>query len=437
MIYTPAFSFASSPLSFYFIRSFTHLFVLFCLIAHQFLFHDFVDPYLSISLYFVCFLILFIDSLCLFFYKEDQKNVLLYLFVDAFFLSALVVIMGFPGLFFVFVLIFAQTFSLFICGKIFPSFMFLLYLSILFPMAFLWEGTFSFEDRLSLMVLIQMILFFIFCFGWLFTLFLKFFEDRKIKMPDTSLNDVMSLKPSAHIGLSLDLSRKLKPVLSSLIKYFPENTKDKGKKYSVSPSFFSPKKGRNQLEQLRNFILDFIEYAEPETESLLEDTIDLKELLKKSLKKLESHFQRPENLVQKVELPMEFKVKGSAVHLEKCFEHILINSFEALKNQDQPEIHIRGYLGKSWVELEFSDNGQGIESEDMNKLFDPLFSKRFGLRGLGLPYVQKIIKAHKAELHIESSQKGTKVLIKFPLIYDFYKDPLKKLFLKKNRTKVA
>ena len=437
MVYSPAFSFANSPLSFYFIRSFTHLFVLFCLIAHQLLFHNFVDPYLSVSLYSVCFLVLFIDSLGLFFYREEQQNISLYLFLDALFLSALVVVMGLPWLFFVFVLIFAQTFSLFICGKILPSFMFLLYLSVLFPMAFLWEGNFSFEDRLSLAVLIQMTLFSIFCFGWLFTLFLKLFEDRK-KKQDAGLNDVMSLKPSAHIGLSLDLSRKLKPVLNSLIKYFPENTKNKDQKYSVSPSFFSPKKGRDQLRQMRQFILDFIEYAEPETESLLEDIIDLKELVRKSLKKLETHFHRPENLIQKVDLPMELKAKGSAVHLEKCFEHILVNSFEALRNQNQPEIHIRGFLGKSWVELEFSDNGQGIESEDMNKLFNPLFSKRFGFRGgLGLPYVQKIVKAHKAELHIKSSQKGTKILIKFPLVYDFYKDPLKNLFLKKNRTKVA
>ena len=74
--------------------------------------------------------------------------------------------------------------------------------------------------------------------------------------------------------------------------------------------------------------------------------------------------------------------------------------------------------------------GHGIKSDDMKKLFDPLFSQRFGLRGLGLPYVQKIVQAHKAYLDIQSSQEGTKILIQFPLSYDFY-DGFKRLKQKK------
>ena len=186
---------------------------------------------------------------------------------------------------------------------------------------------------------------------------------------------------------------------------------------------------------MRDFILGFIEYAEPEIEFTLKDNIDLKELLTKLLQKLKTHSQRPGNLIQKTEWPPELKIKGSVPHLEKCFEQILINSFEALKNQNKPEIKIQGSFEKPWVVLEFLDNGHGIEPEDIKKLFDPFFSKRFGLRGLGLPYVQKIVKAHKAIMDVKSSQKGTKILIKFPLIYDFYDNPLKSS--KQNRKKVA
>ena len=97
-----------------------------------------------------------------------------------------------------------------------------------------------------------------------------------------------------------------------------------------------------------------------------------------------------------------------------------MNSFEALKNKKDPKIKIQGRLAKEQVFLEFSDNGHGIKTEDMKKIFDPLFSQRFGLRGLGLSYVQKILQAHKAVLKVDSSEEGTTISIAFPLSYNFY-----------------
>jgi len=424
MFYFPSFSFVDNFLSCYFIRSFVHFFVFFSLAVHQYLFQSFIDPHLSVSVYSLCFFILFIDSLCLFFYPESEKNLLFYLlFADALFLSALVAVMGFPGLFFIFLLIFVQSFSLLLFEKIFQTIVFLFYLSVLLPLAFLWKENFSFEYRLFLFVLIHGGLLSIFCFGWPFCFFLNSFRDKETKMADSSADDFTNTRFLTHVSLSLDLARKLKPVLNSLIKYFPENAINKtGQAHSVLPSFFSPEKGKQQLSQVRNFILDFIEYAEPETESLLKNVVDLNQLLKHLLKKLETHFQRPENLIQKTKWPAEFKVRGSEVHLEKCFEHILINSFEALKNQEKPKIHIQGYFEKNWLVLSFLDNGHGIEPEDVKRLFDPFFSKRFGLRGLGLPYVQKIVTAHKGILNIKSSKKGTTVFIRFPLI-SLYDEP--------------
>ena len=436
MVYSSVFPFMNTTLSFYFVRSFVHFFVLLSLLVHQFLFQVFIDPHLSVLVYSLCSLAFFTDSLCLFFYKENQERAwsnLLLLFADALFLSALVAVIGTLGLFFVFVLIFIQIFPLFLFGKLFLSLVFLLFLSALLPIAFLWEGKPSFEIRLSLVVFVNMTLFFIFGFSWLFSLIFKFFEDRKIPTIGTSLG----LKPPMYIDMSLNFARKLKPVLNSLVKYFPEDKTNQETNQSVPASLFSQEKGRHHLEQMRKFILDFIEYADPETELTFKDTIDLKEFLTKLLKTLEIHFQKPQNVIQKIEVPSGLKIKGSAPHLKKCFEQILLNSFEALKNQDQPEVKIQGYFEKPWIILKFLDNGHGIEPEDIKKLFDPLFSRRFGLRGLGLPYVQKILKAHKAVLDIASSKKGTKIIIKFPLIYNFYDGSLIKKASKQGREKVA
>ena len=426
-------------LPFYFVRSFVHLLVLVSLLIHQFLFQAFIDADLSIQVYSLCSFVLFIDALCLFFYREHQKPwPFILFFIDALFLSGLLAIMGPSSLFFILLLVFIQCFPFFLFGKIFQPLVFLFYLSILFPVALLWQEKISFDDRLSLTVFINVVLFFMFFSAWFFKSIFQLFEARRNLITGAYSEDFSDLKPSNEIGMSLDLTRKLKPILNSLIKYFPESQTDTDKeiKHSVLPSFFSPQKGKHQLEQMRKFVLGFIEYAEPEIDSLTESVIDLKELLIQLLKKLEKHSQRPEHLIQKLDFQKEFKIKGSAVHLSKCFEHILVNSFEALKNQEKPEINVQGYFEKMFLVLEFSDNGHGIESEDIKKLFNPLFSKRFGLRGLGLAYVQKIIKAHKASLDIVSSNKGTKVVIKFPINFGFYDSRKFKLF-KRSDKKIA
>lgn len=429
MIHSSGFSFKSNSLFFHCVRSSVHFFVLLGLLVHQFLFPSFSDPQLYIGVYSLCFFILAIDSVFLFFYHKKQKYLpMLLLFADALFLSALILVMGPLGLLIIFILAFVQFFTLSLWDDIFYPSLFLIYLSFLLPIALLIEGKFSFEDRIYLTALIHCVLLFVFFCGWLLHSFFEVFKNKETSQKSLFLDDWMNTQTSHP--LALDLARKLKPVLNSLIKYFPEN---KDGREITSSHFVSIQKGRAQMEQLRNFIFDFIEYAEPELESLLENTVDIKKLLKETLKKLETHSQRPEKLHQTLQLPEKFEIQGSSAHLEKCFRHILINSFEALKNQNEPKIHIQGYLEKSWAVLSFLDNGHGIEEGDRKKLFNPLFSKRFGLRGLGLSYVKKIVKAHRADLSIESSDQGTEVIIRFPLIYNssFFR------FFKTSRTKAA
>ncbi len=410
-----------SYLSFYLARAFTHLLILFSLIAHQLLSYPFVDPLLSVGVYSLCGLILFFDGLFLFFYKEEQQKdlLLLLLLAEAIFLSALMAVLGFVGLFFILPLVFIQSLPLFLSGKTFSAISFLLYLAIFLPLSLFLGDVQSLNDRWFSSIYIGLTLFFIFGFGYLLNFFLQF---TKKAQPAEGPKDTLG-GMALSSGLSLALVRKLKPVVNSLLKYFPENVKANAPSHSVPSQIFPPQKGRQELNNMRKFLLDFIEYAEPETESLLEDKVDLNRLLQGLLDELNSHPHRPENLKQKINCPVDFKVKGSSEHLKKGFKHIIVNSFEALKNQNQAHIHIRGYWTKDGAVVEFLDNGHGIEPEDIKKLFDPLFSKRFGLRGLGLAYTQKILKAHKASLHIENLKKGLKVSVKFPLISGFYPTP--------------
>ena len=407
----------NNKLPVYYIRSFAHLFVLLSLMAHQFLFPSFIEPNLSVFGYALCCFILFFDSLFLFFYKESEKDFDFFLFfLSALFFVSLTVLIGdLSFLFFIFFLVFLQVFPLLLFGKAFLAFVFLLYLSLLFPIAFVWLGTGDFAERLSLVVLTNVVLLSLFLFSALFCFVLNLFQFKRESHFD-SINT--GLKANSDLSLPLNFSKKLKPVLNALIKCFPE--KETQKEKQVSSQEFSFQKGEQELKSLKQFMLDFIEFSELNPQSLSLEALDIKQVLKESLDDVRSYKKRPAHLALDMEDFDSFKIKGSALHLKKCFEHILVNSFEALQNEEKPTIKIYCLRRKNWVSIQFLDNGHGVEEEDIKKLFDPLFSKRFGLRGLGLSYAQKVIQAHAGEIRMERVTQWTKVLIRLPLISAYY-----------------
>jgi CheY-like chemotaxis protein len=71
----------------------------------------------------------------------------------------------------------------------------------------------------------------------------------------------------------------------------------------------------------------------------------------------------------------------------------------------------------SYVKLEVSDTGAGMNLETINKIFDPFFTTKFTGRGLGLSAVLGIIQGHKGGLTVESSEgKGTTFCIILPSV---------------------
>lgn len=66
--------------------------------------------------------------------------------------------------------------------------------------------------------------------------------------------------------------------------------------------------------------------------------------------------------------------------------------------------------------LEVADTGPGIRAEDVPNLFDPFFSSKFTGRGLGLPVVMGIARAHRGAVTVESEPgRGSVFRVFFPL----------------------
>jgi signal transduction histidine kinase len=74
-------------------------------------------------------------------------------------------------------------------------------------------------------------------------------------------------------------------------------------------------------------------------------------------------------------------------------------------------------LDSEFVEIEFTDTGQGIDKEDLDKIFDPFFTtKDVGHgTGLGLAISYGIVKSHGGKISVESAVgEGTRFVISLP-----------------------
>jgi len=88
--------------------------------------------------------------------------------------------------------------------------------------------------------------------------------------------------------------------------------------------------------------------------------------------------------------------------INQVFMNLLVNAAHAIERDGLITITTGTNDANVWVEI--SDNGSGIEKENINKLFDPFFTtKPVGSgTGLGLSLSYSIIKKHGGEIAVES-----------------------------------
>jgi nitrogen-specific signal transduction histidine kinase len=125
-------------------------------------------------------------------------------------------------------------------------------------------------------------------------------------------------------------------------------------------------------------------------------------------------------------------VEGDSSQLQQVFMNLAINAAEACDaepgvvtirtaREEVGETGARPAFGLpplqpgSYICLEVSDNGCGMDEATVGKIFDPFFTTKFTGRGLGLSAVLGIIRAHKGAIRVESGVgRGSTFRVLFP-----------------------
>ena len=122
---------------------------------------------------------------------------------------------------------------------------------------------------------------------------------------------------------------------------------------------------------------------------------------------------------------------GSPIHLHKTIMNLVSNAAEAMSDGGKivistnhertgPRVGVFGEIEEGdYVILTVSDMGVGISPDNIEKIFEPFYTKKVMGRsgtGLGMAVVWGTVKDHKGYIDIESAMgKGTKITLYFPV----------------------
>jgi signal transduction histidine kinase len=124
---------------------------------------------------------------------------------------------------------------------------------------------------------------------------------------------------------------------------------------------------------------------------------------------------QPKSLEIAVEIDREpAPIRCQPFQLEQVVIQLVMNAAEGMHGQGRVQVELRRC--PEGFEVSVSDQGEGIDPEILDRLFDPFFEAPVGTdAGLGLTICYRIVKRHGGELAVHSEPgRGTRVALVLP-----------------------
>lgn len=165
-----------------------------------------------------------------------------------------------------------------------------------------------------------------------------------------------------------------------------------------------------------------LSFAKPE-ELKIEET-NLRSLIDQILRLVDNSARS-----QGIEIELVYDSRIETIYVDnnlikQALINILMNSIQSIQNQEgNIQVKVRDIVsenrftgGDSIFLIEIRDNGEGIPSYLLEKIFDPFYTTKQEGTGLGLSITYSIINRHEGDIEIQSEVgKGTITKIKLPV----------------------
>jgi signal transduction histidine kinase len=116
--------------------------------------------------------------------------------------------------------------------------------------------------------------------------------------------------------------------------------------------------------------------------------------------------------------PLDKHVLMDRDRLRQVFTNLLQNAIHHSGRDDTVRIEFETLIdgGRRWVRCLVSDQGPGFREEDLQRAFEPFFTRRKGGTGLGLAIAKRVVQDHHGSIEARNLPKGGAcVMVTLPL----------------------
>lgn len=136
---------------------------------------------------------------------------------------------------------------------------------------------------------------------------------------------------------------------------------------------------------------------------------------------------KKKNIIVEIDLAENLAdVSADAQQLYRVFINLITNASDAIAINKNGRIIIKTYneaphtqQERGFAVVSIEDNGCGIDEDDLQKIFEPFFTRKAEGTGLGLPNAQGIVHQHGGIIEVESKVgQGTTFYVKIPMLWE-------------------
>ena len=173
------------------------------------------------------------------------------------------------------------------------------------------------------------------------------------------------------------------------------------------------KEGENLLEYMSHTIDDFRDFFKPDKEK---EEISLCELVDSAIGLIEKGLQK-HNIILDKKYECDVKLLVYKNEMIQVLLNLLKNAQEALEEKEGALIKIHILKEDNLAKICLSDNGGGVEEENLEKIFEPYFStKAHQGTGLGLYMSKMIIVEHMdGDIKVQNTDDGAEFIIELKI----------------------
>jgi len=168
----------------------------------------------------------------------------------------------------------------------------------------------------------------------------------------------------------------------------------------------------HEVRRINQTVEEFLRFARPAP--LNPEEFQIEQLIDDIKKQYQSLLQE-KAISFNIDMKWRGIVKWDREKMKQVLVNLIQNSLDVLGHNDSINLTITKTESSS-VKIYFSDNGPGISSENLKKIFNLYFTTKTQGTGIGLSIVQRIVDQHEGVISVESQPgKGADFYIKLPV----------------------